>query len=123
MRWKILFLSRIPRLISIIVSGAAMSVSGLIMQQLTQNRFASPTTAGTIDSARFGILVSIILFPSQSTIMKMLISFIFALGGTFIFMEILKRVKFKNAVIIPLVGIMLGNVMDSITTFLPINMI
>ena len=114
---EILFLSRIPRLISIIVSGAAMSVSGLIMQQLTQNRFASPTTAGTIDSARFGILVSIILFPSQSTIMKMLISFIFALGGTFIFMEILKRVKFKNAVIIPLVGIMLGNVMDSITTF------
>lgn len=114
---EILFLSRIPRLISIIVSGAAMSVSGLIMQQLTQNRFASPTTAGTIDSARFGILVSIILFPSQSTIMKMLISFIFALGGTFKFMEILKRVKFKNAVIIPLVGIMLGNVMDSITTF------
>lgn len=114
---EILFLSRIPRLISIIVSGAAMSVSGLIMQQLTQNRFASPTTAGTIDSARFGILVSIILFPSQSTIMKMLISFIFALGGTFIFMEILKRVKFKNAVSIPLVGIMLGNVMDSITTF------
>lgn len=115
---EIIFLSRIPRLISIVVAGAGLSVSGLIMQQLTQNRFASPTTAGTIDSARFGILVSIILFPTESTITKMLISFIFALGGTFIFMEVLKRVKLKNAVIIPLVGIMLGNVIDSITTFL-----
>ncbi|HHV39596.1 MAG TPA: ABC transporter permease [Tepidimicrobium sp.] len=114
---EILFLSRIPRLISIVVAGAGMSISGLIMQQITQNKFVSPTTAATIDSAKLGILISLILFPSQSTIAKMLVSFSFALGGSFMFMTILKRIKYKSAVIIPLLGIMIGNVIDSITTF------
>lgn len=114
---EILFLSRIPRLISIIVAGIGMSISGLIMQQITQNKFVSPTTAATIDSAKLGILVSLILFSTQSTIIKMLVSFLFALGGSLLFMEILRRVKYKNTVIIPLIGIMIGNVIDSITTF------
>ncbi len=48
---------------------------------------------------------------------KMAIAFIFALAGTFLFMFILKKVKVKNVIIIPLVGIMLGNLIDSITTF------
>src|SRR5690606_12646233 len=97
---EILFLSRIPRLISIIVAGIGMSISGLIMQQITQNKFVSPTTAATIDSAKLGILVSLILFSTQTTIIKMLVSFLFALGGSLLFMEILRRVKYKNTVII-----------------------
>jgi iron complex transport system permease protein len=39
------------------------------------------------------------------------------LAGTVLFMKILKRIKYKNAIFIPLVGIMLGNIIDSITTF------
>lgn len=114
---QVLLLSRIPRLISIIVAGMGMSISGLIMQQITQNKFVSPTTAATIDSAKLGILVSLILFSAASTLVKMIISFIFALGGSFLFMGILKKIKYKNAILIPLIGIMLGNVIDSITTF------
>lgn len=114
---QILFLSRLPRLISIIVAGIGMSISGLIMQQITQNKFVSPTTAATIDSAKLGILVSLIIFSTSSILTKMIVSFIFALAGSFLFMAILKKLKFKNAIIIPLLGIMLGNVIDSITTF------
>ncbi|CAK7052451.1 ABC transporter permease [uncultured Tissierella sp.] len=115
---QILFLSRFPRLISIIVAGIGMSISGLIMQQITQNKFVSPTTAATIDSAKLGILVSLILFSTVSVFTKMLISFIFALGGSFLFMVILKKIKYKNAVIVPLLGIMLGSIIDSMATFL-----
>ncbi|MBE3569942.1 MAG: iron chelate uptake ABC transporter family permease subunit [Bacillales bacterium] len=53
----ILFASRLPRLVSIIIAGVSLSICGLIMQQLSQNKFVSPTTAGTMDSARLGILV------------------------------------------------------------------
>ena len=113
-----LFLSRIPRLISIIVAGMGMSIAGLIMQQISRNKFVSPTTAATVDSAKMGLLVSLIFVSGASTIKKMLISFVFAIGGTMLFMEILKRIKIKNVVFIPLVGIMLGNIIDSITTFL-----
>jgi len=116
-QWHIMFVSRIPRLISLIIAGASMGIVGLIMQQLSRNKFVSPTTAGTEDAARLGILVSLILFGAATTLQKMLLAFLFALLGTLLFMKILERVQFKNAIFIPLVGLMLGNVIDSITTF------
>lgn len=115
---QVLFLSRIPRLISIITAGVGLSICGLIMQRITQNRFVSPTTAGTIDSAKLGILISIIIFPGSSTFTKMTISFIFALAGSFLFLGILKKIKYRNNIIIPLMGLMLGSVLDSITTLI-----
>ena len=114
---KIFWSSRIPRLASIIIAGVAMSISGLIMQQLSHNKFVSPTTAGTMDSARFGILISMMFFTAASPLLKMGLAFVFALLGTFIFMKILDKVKFKDAVFIPLVGLMFGNIVSSITTF------
>ncbi|WP_459502130.1 ABC transporter permease [Bacillus sp. C1] len=114
---QILLISRLPRLISIIVAGVSLSISGLIMQQLSRNKFVSPTTAGTMDSAKLGVLVSLLLFTTASPLEKMLVAFVFALAGTFLFMQILKRIKFKDAIFIPLVGIMFGNIISSITTF------
>ncbi|KNF07121.1 ABC transporter permease protein [Gottschalkia purinilytica] len=114
---RIVLISRLPRLISIIVAGVSMSISGLIMQQISRNKFVSPTTAGTIDCAKLGMLVSLIVFSSASSLKKMMIAFAFSLVGTFLFMRIIKKIKFKNVIFIPLVGIMLGNIIDSITTF------
>ncbi|MCK9443728.1 MAG: ABC transporter permease [Tissierellaceae bacterium] len=114
---QILLISRLPRLISILVAGMSMSIAGLIMQQISRNKFVSPTTAATIDSAKLGILVSMIFFSRLGTIGRMLISFVFAIGGTLLFMQILRRVKFKNIVFIPLVGLMLGSIIDSVATF------
>ncbi|MFA9556590.1 ABC transporter permease [Evansella sp. AB-rgal1] len=114
---QILLISRFPRLISIIIAGVSMSICGLIMQQLTRNKFVSPTTAGTMDSARLGILVSLLLFSSATPLQKMIVAFVFALTGTLIFMKILDKIKFKDTIFIPLVGLMFGNIVGSITTF------
>jgi iron complex transport system permease protein len=114
---QILLISRLPRLISIIVTGVGMSIGGLIMQQITRNKFVSPTTAVTVDSAKLGILVSILFISSTNVFGKMLIAFGFALAGTFLFMYLLRKIKIKNVIFIPLLGIMLGNLIDSITTF------
>ncbi len=114
---KIFWVSRVPRLASIIIAGVAMSISGLIMQQLSRNKFVSPTTAGTEDSAKLGILISMMFFTSASPLLKMGLAFVFALLGTFIFMKILEKVKYKDAIFIPLVGLMFGNIISSITTF------
>ncbi|MDN9008950.1 ABC transporter permease [Brevibacillus laterosporus] len=114
---EIFLISRVPRLVSIIVAGISLSICGLIMQQITRNKFVSPTTAGTMDCARLGVLVSLMLFTTESPIVKMIVAFIFALGGTFIFMKILKKIKFKDNIFIPLVGIMFGNIISSISTF------
>ncbi|QHJ69324.1 ABC transporter permease [Planococcus halotolerans] len=114
---QIFLISRLPRLVAILLAGAGMSMAGLIMQQLSRNKFVSPTTAGTLDATRLGILVSMLMFANASMIEKMAVAFVFALAGTFLFMQILNRIKFKDAIFIPLVGLMFGNILSSITTF------
>ncbi|MFC5588007.1 ABC transporter permease [Sporosarcina soli] len=114
---EIFLISRLPRLLAILLAGAGMSIAGLIMQQLSRNKFVSPTTAGTLDATKLGILVSMLLFTNASTLEKMIVAFAFALAGTLLFMQILDRIKFKDAIFIPLVGLMFGNILSSITTF------
>lgn len=114
---QILWQVRVPRLISILISGVTLSISGLIMQQLSRNKFVSPTTAGTMDSARLGIVIALIVFSSASSLTKMVVAFLFSLIGTFLFMNILERIKMNDPIFIPLVGIMFGNIISSITTF------
>lgn len=114
---ELLFISRFPRLISIVFTGVGMSISGLIMQQISRNKFVSPSTAATMDSAKLGVLVSMIFFTSASIFQRMMLSFVFSLLGTFLFMYLLRKIKFKNIIFVPLLGILLGNLIDSITTF------
>lgn len=114
----VFLISRVPRLISILVAGIGMSICGLIMQQISRNKFVSPTTGSTIDSAQLGLIFAMLVLPNSGILGKTIISFVFALAGTFAFMNILKKLKFKNAVFVPLVGIMFGNIIGSATTFI-----
>ena len=114
---NIIFLSRIPRTISIISAGFGMSICGLIMQQLTMNRFVSPTTAGTADSSKLGILVALIFFSKESIIVKMLIATMFAIAGTFLFIGIIRKIKIKDNALVPLIGIMISGILGSLTMF------
>ena len=110
--------SRFPRLISILVAGSAMSICGLIMQQISQNKFVSPTTGATIDSAQLGIVIAMVLIPGATVMQKAIIAFVFSLAGTLMFMIFLRNLKVKNIVFVPLVGIMFGNIIGSITTYI-----
>ncbi|MGN0145517.1 MAG: ABC transporter permease [Clostridium sp.] len=114
---NILLISRMPRLVGLVIAGVGMSISGVIMQQISNNKFVSPTTAATLDSAQFGVIVSMMIFPVATLTQKMIVAFIFSLIGTFLFMGILQKVKMKNVVFIPLIGIMVGNVIGSLTEF------
>lgn len=113
----IAIISRIPRVLSIIITGAGLSISGLIMQTITNNRFLSPSTAGTMEWCRMGILIAIMFFGSSSQYSKIIVAFIVALFGNLLFMSILKKIQFKNALMLPLIGMMLGSVVSSISTF------
>jgi len=117
-QWQIFLISRVPRLISILIAGASLSICGLVMQQLSRNRFVSPTTAGTMDSARLGILIAMLFFPTASMLLKTTIAVIVSFLGTLLFMTILSRLKFKDTIFVPLVGIMFGNIISSITAFI-----
>ena len=115
---NIFLISRVPRLLSILITGISLSIAGVIMQQISSNKFVSPTTAATIDSAKLGVLVSTMLFSSATIMEKMIVSLIFSVIGTVIFMKILNKVRLKNIIFVPLVGIMVGNVIGAVTDYL-----
>lgn len=114
---KVLFTTRVPRTISIVIAGSTLSLSGLLMQQLTQNKFTSPSSVGTMQSARLGLILSLLFFPKASIFNRALFSFGFAILGTFIFLTLLHVIRAKHSILVPIVGIMFGNVISSLGTY------
>ena len=117
-QWEIFLLSRLPRLLAILCTGVGMSVAGLIMQQLCMNKFVSPTTGATISSAKFGILLALLFMPNSTLWSRAIFTFVMATLGTWVFVWFIQRIQFKDVVMVPLVGIMFGNVIGGITNYL-----
>ncbi|WP_219806344.1 MULTISPECIES: ABC transporter permease [unclassified Streptomyces] len=115
---EMFFISRVPRTLALILAGVAMSVSGLIMQMITQNRFVEPTTTGTAQWAGLGILVTLIIAPNTPPLTKMVVASVFAMTGSLVFLWVLRRVALKSSLIVPLIGIMLGAVVSAVTVYL-----
>lgn len=115
---EVFVVSRLPRLLAILCTGVGMSVAGLIMQQLCSNKFVSPTTGATISSAQFGILLALLFFPASTLWSRALFAFGAAILGTWVFVWFIQRIQFKDAVMVPLVGIMFGNVIGGLTSYL-----
>lgn len=114
---EIFLISRLPRLLAILCTGVGMSVAGLIMQQLCMNKFVSPTTGATISSAQFGILMALLFMPNSTLWGRAGFAFVFAIAGTWIFVWFIQHVQFKDVVMVPLVGIMFGNVITGVTNY------
>ncbi len=82
------------------------------------NKFVSPTTGATISSAQLGILLALLFMPASTLWSRAIFAFATAILGTWIFVWFIQRIKFKDVVMVPLVGIMFGNVIGGITNFL-----
>lgn len=114
--WTILTATRIPRLACILLAGAALSVAGLIMQHLTQNRFVSPSTSGTVEAAVLGILIATIL--GVSNVMGiMAIALVSSLLGTLGFLRMLDRLRTADPLAVAIMGLMYGAVLGALATF------
>ena len=119
--WEMFAITRIPRTVALVLAGAVMALSGLIMQLMTQNRFVEPTTTGTTEWAGLGLLTTMILFPGATLVGRMVGAVLFAFIGTLVFFLFLRRVRLQSSLIVPIVGIMLGAVVGSASTFLALE--
>ena len=113
--WTLLVQSRLPRLSAILLAGAGLSIAGLIMQQISQNRFAAPSTSGSIECAMLGYVLSLVIFGNGNNIWLI---FGTAMVGTLLFIYFIQRIQFKNAIFVPLIGIIFGSVIESIASFI-----
>ena len=116
--WFLLWTSRIPRTLAIILTAVGLSISGLILQTISKNKFISPSVVGVTDSAQLGILLAYLLLGTLSLTFKLVFAFGFAVLGSFIFITILNKIKFKNEIYVPLIGMMFGSIVAAIVSFL-----
>ena len=112
------FITRVPRTVALMLTGAAMSMSGLVMQLITQNRLVEPTTTGTIEWAGLGLLLVYLFFPAPTLALRMTGAITFSFLGTMIFFLFLRRVKLRSSLIVPIIGMMLGAVISAVSTFI-----
>lgn len=115
---QMFFITRVPRTAALMLTGAAMSMAGLVTQLITQNRMVEPTTTGTIEWAGLGLILVYLVIPAPTLVQRMGGAIVFSFIGTMIFFFFLRKVKLRSSLIVPIIGMMLGAVISSITTFI-----
>jgi len=116
-KMQVFLISRIPRTLALVLVGAGLSIAGFIMQQLSQNKFVSPTTSGALEGAKLGILVALIVLPDSSIMVKIFSALAFTFLTSFVFIFFVNQIRHRSSVFIPLVGLMFASILASIATF------
>ena len=115
--WQMFFITRVPRTAALMLTGAAMSMAGLVTQLVTRNHLVEPTTSGTIEWAGLGLMLVYLVFPAPTLMLRMTGAIVFSFIGTMAFFLLLRRVRLRASLIVPIIGMMLGAVVSSISTF------
>ena len=117
--WAMLVLmeSRLPRTLAVLLTGAALSVAGMLLQALVRNRFVGPDTIGTAESAALGLLAVTLIAPATPIWGKILISSLCAMAGTALFVALIRRLPPREIMLVPISGIILG-VIGSVVVYI-----
>jgi iron complex transport system permease protein len=115
--WLTLTASRLPRLAALVLTGVGLSVCGVILQQIVRNKFVEPATSGGLDAAKLGILLSLTLAPAWGAMGRMLFALVFCFAASLAFVAIVRRIRFRNTVLVPVIGLMYGGVLSAAAEF------
>lgn len=114
----VLMESRLPRTFSIVLTGAALAVAGMVMQQLVRNKFVGPSSTGTTESAALGLLGITIFVPEAPIWVKMIVASLAAMAGTALFMALIRRLPPREVMLVPIAGMILAGVIGAVVTFI-----
>lgn len=116
---KIILNGRIPRVISAMLVGAALGVSGAIMQALTNNPLASPSTLGVTSGSMLLLVIMTVFFSSLGSVWLTLFAIIGS-GLSSIAIFAMARILQKNITpaILALIGIALSTIISSLATYI-----
>ncbi|MEC7963129.1 MAG: iron chelate uptake ABC transporter family permease subunit, partial [Pseudomonadota bacterium] len=115
---QLVLLSRLPRTLAVLITGATLAVSGTLMQQIARNRFVEPMTAGTGQGAALGILLVTLFIPTAPLALRMTGAALTALIASIGFLLIVRRLPPSQPLLVPLVGLVYGGLMGAGVTFI-----
>lgn len=115
--FDLILVSRLPRTLAVVITGAVLAVAGTIMQAIVRNRFVEPMTTGTGQGAALGILLVTVLFPTSSLIVRMTFATLAALLASLGFLAIVWRLPPAQPLLVPLVGLVYGGLLGAVVVF------
>ena len=119
MEQNILHAIRFPKAITAILAGAALSVSGLIMQTLFRNPLAGPYTLGVSSGASLGVALLTMIGAFSIQLSAVSIPFAACIGAIAVLLLVLavsRRVT--NNVSLLIVGLMFGSIAGALVSLL-----
>lgn len=114
----VLFQSRIPRTLSIVISGGVLGAIGGLSQVVLSNRFAEPTTIGTAQGVAIGLLITHIFWPELPLFFTMLIASVFGLLSLLGFFSIMRQLRSNDPMLLPLIGLIYSVILGAFATFI-----
>ena len=103
---------RLPRTILAGLSGIALSVSGLLYQEIFQNKLTSPDLLGVSSGSSVGAAIAIIL--GLSSVVVSVFSFIMGVATVFITIVLSKLFRNNSTITLVLAGIIVGGFMSAL---------
>ena len=120
--YEILLNFRLPKAITAVLTGASLSIAGLMLQTLFRNPLADPYILGVSSGAGLGVAIVVMLSTSLPVaLVNSGWSMIFAAtAGAVIVLVSVVAISFKvrNVVSLLIVGIMFGTICGSVVTVL-----
>src|SRR5919109_5170671 len=113
---RIVLFARLPRALNAIVSGAALGACGLLLQTLFRNPLADPYVLGTVQGARLGVAVLVVIagvagntFSAKFGLMgEVTMAIGAAAGSTLLMLVLMAAARRVNGVTLLILGLMLG---------------
>jgi len=117
--YNIIWEIRLPRILSVIILGGALSVSGFLLQTFFNNPIAGPFVLGISSGAKLVVALLMIYFLSRSISMGSAAMIIAAFIGSMISMGFVLLVakKVHNMSMLVISGVMIGYICSAVTEF------
>ncbi|MDO5036735.1 MAG: iron ABC transporter permease [Tissierellia bacterium] len=121
LEYNVLYKIRLPRIISAILFGMALSVSGFLLQTFFRNPIVGPSVLGITSGARLFVgLIILGNFGLGLQVQSLGLFFVFSMVGSLLAMVLVlifaKRSKSLSTLVV--IGIMIGYIATAITNFM-----
>lgn len=121
--WDYALSRRLPRILAIIITGAAISLSTAIFQTITHNRILTPSVMG-LDSLYMLWQTVIIFFSGSSSLLvrnvnlNFIVTVLLMVGFTLLVFKTIMRREAGNVFFLLLVGLIIGTLFQSLSSFM-----
>src|SRR6056297_1607788 len=115
--WSVLYYIRLPRILTVVLVGAALSISGAAYQNIFRNPLVSPDILGVSAGAGLGVAVGL-LYTNGSIVYVYISAFIFGTAAAALTYLISITARKSSSILMVLAGIIVASLSNALLSLL-----